>query len=65
MNKPNSEEEERQYLAVCIPIGTGAGVALGVVLMNILERPGFLAVGIAVGMCLGVTIGLVLDLRKE
>ncbi len=64
MKKPN-HEEERQYLAVCIPIGAGAGVALGVVLMNILDHPGFMAVGIAVGLCLGVVIGLVLDLREE
>jgi hypothetical protein len=38
-------------------------VALGVVLMTILDHPGFYAVGIAIGLSIGIAIGVALDER--
>lgn len=57
------DRNEGHFLSIAIPLGAGAGVALGLVLMNILDHPGFFAVGIAVGLSLGTAIGLVLDRR--
>jgi len=61
MNGHNSKRDE--YVATGIAIGAGGGVALGLVLMNILNHPGFFAVGIAIGVTVGVTIGLALGNR--
>lgn len=60
MNGPNNEPNPR-YLWFGIPIGTGFGVALGIVMATILDHPGFFALGIAIGTTLGITIGLALD----
>lgn len=62
MNEPNGEKKQSN-VAFGIVIGAGFGVALGVVMMNILDHPGFFAVGIAIGVSLGTTIGLTLDQR--
>lgn len=48
---------------ISIPIGTGFGVALGLVMMHILDHPGFFAVGIGLGLSIGTTVGLALDRR--
>jgi len=63
MNEQRNKQSQR-YLSAGIPLGAGFGVALGLVLMNIFDNPGFFAVGIGIGLCLGTTIGLALDQRK-
>jgi hypothetical protein len=62
MNGQNGKGENH-YLTLAIPIGAGLGVALGLVLMNVVDHPGFFAVGIAIGLSLGTAIGLALDSR--
>lgn len=64
MNGPE-EDRKSQVVAVAIPIGAGAGVALGVVLMKVADNPGFLALGIAIGVTFGVAIGLALSARES
>lgn len=61
----NGQKDKNDYhfLSIAIPLGAGIGVALGLVLMNILDHPGFFAVGIAIGLSLGTSIGLALDRR--
>lgn len=56
----NSNQSDRQsrFPAAAIPIGAGGGVALGVVLMNVMNHPGFFAVGLAIGLSLSIAIGL-------
>jgi hypothetical protein len=61
-NQHTSQDKEQIWAS--IPIGAGFGVALGLVLMDIFDNPGFFAVGIGIGLCLGTTIGLALDQRK-
>jgi hypothetical protein len=63
MNQKRNEQKQR-YLSGGIPLGAGFGVALGLVLMDIFDNPGFFAVGIGIGLCLGTTIGLALDRRE-
>ncbi len=61
----NHHNEDRwHHTGSGIAIGAGFGVALGLVLMNVLDHPGFFAVGIGIGITLGVTIGLALDQEK-
>lgn len=59
------DEQKTQYLAIGIPLGAGFGVALGLILMNVLDHNGMFALGIAIGMTLGTTIGMVLDMRER
>lgn len=59
-----TEKPDREAVWSAIPIGAGAGVALGLVLMNVLNHNGFFAVGIGIGLALGVAVGLVLDRRQ-
>ena len=63
MNEQRNKQSQR-YLSAGIPLGAGFGVALGLVLMNIFDNPGFFAVGIGIGLSLGTTIGLALDERE-
>jgi hypothetical protein len=62
MNGQNNHRPQK-YLSIAIPIGAGAGVALGLVLMNVLDHPGFFAVGIAIGLSISTAIGVALDER--
>lgn len=57
------DKRDGYYTSFGIPIGSGFGVALGLVLANVLDHPGMFALGIALGLILGTTIGLVLDRR--
>jgi len=54
-NGPESKPES--MLGAWIAIGTGGGVALGLVFDNI-------ALGIAIGACLGVAIGISVDRNR-
>lgn len=63
MNGSN-DEGNSQFLGTTIAIGAGFGVALGLVLMNVADHPGFFAVGISMGLIFGTAIGLALDQRK-
>lgn len=47
-----------------IAIGAGAGVALGVLLMNVANQPAFFAIGIAIGLLFGTAVGIALDQRE-
>lgn len=62
--KSKHQDREQRHLSAGIPLGAGFGVALGLVLMDIFDNPGFFAVGIALGLCLGMIIGLIMDRRK-
>ena len=55
-----NESKKNQIIGTGIAVGCGFGVALGLVLMTILDHPGFFALGIAVGVSLGTTISLAL-----
>lgn len=44
-----------------IPIGMGFGVALGLVLAQVMDHPGFFAVGIAVGVSIGTAVYAALE----
>lgn len=57
------DDRDGYYTARAIPIGAGAGVALGLVLSTVADHPGFFALGIAMGLMFGVAIGLALDSR--
>ena len=61
----NSQRPERgsELLGGGIAIGAGAGVALGLVLMTVMDHPGFFAVGIAIGVSMGTAIGVALQER--
>jgi hypothetical protein len=63
MNEEHNEQQQ-QTVGSSLPIGAGAGVALGLVLMDILDHPGFFPVGITIGLCLGLVIGLAMDRGK-
>ena len=52
-------DKRAEIVATSMAIGTGGGVALGLVLMPAFGN-GFFAVGIAIGTTIGVTIGLLL-----
>ena len=60
----NEQNEQRQINYVGIPIGTGFGVALGLVLANILDHPGLFALGIAIGLTIGTAVTVFLDRRS-
>jgi len=64
MKRPN-EANDHYYLSIGISIGTGAGVALGLVMMNIFDNPGFFALGIAIGVSIGTAVGVALDQEGE
>ena len=63
MNEPQ-DKQKTKLLSYTIPIGAGLGVALGLLLMTILDHKGLFGLGIAIGLTLGVTVGLVLDSQK-
>ncbi|MCA9984786.1 MAG: hypothetical protein KDE59_10850 [Anaerolineales bacterium] len=54
----NDKARRNEIIGSAIAIGAGGGVALGLVLAQILGHVGFMSVGIAIGLCLGLVIGL-------
>ena len=63
MNEPQ-DKRRTELLSYTIPIGAGLGVALGLLLMTILDHKGLFGLGIAIGLAIGVTVGLVQELRE-
>lgn len=63
MNRQN-DERRNQIVGTGIAVGAGSGVALGLVLMNVLNHPGLYALGIAIGVSLGVAISLIIAGRS-
>jgi hypothetical protein len=63
MNDSN-DEQKTHYLTIGIPVGAGFGVALGLILMTVLDHNGMFALGIAIGLTLGTTIGMALDMHE-
>ena len=54
----NDKARRNEIIGSAIAIGAGAGVALGLVLAQIMDHVGFMSVGIAIGLCLGLVIGI-------
>lgn len=54
----NDKARRNEIISSAIAIGAGGGVALGLVLAQLLDHVGFMSVGIAFGVCLGLVIGI-------
>lgn len=64
MNHSN-KEQPNQSIGLGIAIGAGGGVALGLVMMQIFNNPGFFALGIAIGASIGTAIGAALGRQGD
>lgn len=61
----NDKARWNEIVGSAIAIGAGGGVALGLVMAQILGHVGFMAVGIAIGFCLGLVIGIFIANQSE
>lgn len=61
---PDKHKKREEMIAYGIPIGAGAGVALGLILQAVFDNPGFFGLGIAIGVSLGITISISLAERE-
>lgn len=63
--KRSNEEKRQMIMGAGAAVGAGGGVALGLVMMQVLDKPGFFALGIAIGVTIGTVIAIAVAEDEE